>query len=227
MGMNGEVVVVTGAGGPAGLAVTERLTAAGATVVAADVKPVEWSDPRVEPAVVDLLDAAATRRWADEIAARHGRVDGLIHLVGGWRGGKSFADNDPADWALLEGLLVRTLQHTTLALHDRLRRSATGRCAIVSQPSARRPTQGGAAYAAAKAAAEAWTLALADSFKGTDAAAAVLVVKALLTDEMRAAKPDAPFTGFTHVHDLARAVIALWDRPAAELNGTHVDLTQA
>jgi NAD(P)-dependent dehydrogenase (short-subunit alcohol dehydrogenase family) len=222
-----EVIVVAGAGGPAGRAAVRRLAAAGARVVAADVRPTSWDEPGVTAAQVDLLDADGTRRWAEQVAAEHGRVDGLVHLVGGWRGGKTFADTDLADWAFLHDLLIRTLQHTTLAFCEHLARSPAGRAVIVSQPGAQHPTQGNAAYAAAKAAAEAWMLALADSFEGTGAASTVLVVKALLTDEMRERRPEAPFTGYTHVNDLADVIAGLWDRPATELNGNRLDLTVA
>lgn len=224
------VIVVTGAGGPAGKAAVRRLAATGAHVVAADVKPQAWNGADADadagpitPVVIDLLDAEATRTWAAEIMEIHGRVDGLVHLVGGWRGSATFADADLADWALLHDLLIRTLQHTTLAFHEAVRRSPRGRVVIVSQPTAQSPTQGNAAYAAAKAAAEAWTLALADSFRGTPAAAVILVVKALLTDAMVEREPDRP--GFTHVNDLADTIAGLWDRPASDLNGQRLRLS--
>ncbi|MFC6882072.1 SDR family oxidoreductase [Actinomadura yumaensis] len=239
-----RVVVVAGASGPAGRAAVRRLAADGSRVVAAARTPGTWDEDRVSPAAVDLLDADATRAWADGVAAEHGRVDGLIHLVGGWRGGGSFADTDLADWAFLHGALIRTLQHTTLAFHDHLRKAPAGRVAIVSQHAAQRPTQNVAAYAAAKAASEAWTLALADSFAhatsgnageggagggsasgASGPAASILVVKALLTDAMREEKPDGAFPGFTHVDDLATVIAGLWDRPASELNGTRLDLS--
>ncbi len=221
----GRVVVVTGANGAAGQAVTRRLAAGGTRVVAAGRHPITWDDERVTPTAVDLSDQAATRAWADDVAARFGRVDGLVHLVGGWRGGTPFPDTDLGDWAFLHDQLVRTVQHATLAFHPHLSASPAGRFAIVSQHAARHPRQNAAAYATAKAAAEAWTLAMADSFEGTGAAAVVLVVEALLTDAMREQRPDADFSKLTHVDDLAGAVAALWDEPAADLNGTRRDLS--
>ncbi|TDD75033.1 SDR family NAD(P)-dependent oxidoreductase [Actinomadura rubrisoli] len=220
----GRVVVVTGANGAAGQAVTRRLAADGAHVVAAGRRPLDWDDARITPAVVDLLDPAATRAWAAEVAAAHGRVDGLVHLVGGWRGGKSFAETDLDDWTFLHDQLVRTVQHATLAFHAPLSAAPSGRFAIVSQHAAQHPRQGAAAYATAKAASEAWTLAMADSFT-TGSAATILVVEALLTDAMRAQRPGADFSGLTHVDDLAGVVAGLWDRPAAELNGARLVLS--
>lgn len=229
-----RVIAVAGAGGPAGRAVVRRLAADGVVVAAADadrtrldesVARVE-DDGTVEGRVVDLLDAGATSAWIDDVVARHGRLDGVVHLVGGWRGGKGLTAEALDHWAVLEPLLVRTLQHTSLAAQSALL-EAGGRFVVVSAAGAGRPTAGNASYAAAKAAAEAWTLALAHAFGRADgdAAATILVVKALLDDAMRAARPDAAFDGFTHVDDLAETIAGLWDRSSAELNGERLWLT--
>ncbi|MEU0568619.1 SDR family NAD(P)-dependent oxidoreductase [Nonomuraea sp. NPDC005983] len=207
------IILVTGSAGPTGEAVTGYFTDHGHTVIGVDKDD------------VDLLDRAAVQDLAERIEKEHGHVDGVVHLVGGWRGAKSFAETDLGDWDALHDLLVRTLQHVSLAFEPLLRRSENGRFVIVSAKAAERPTAGGAAYAAAKAASEAWTLSLADALRDTGSAAVILVVKALVNDAMRAAKPDARFAGFTDVRDLAEAIGGLYDRPAADINGTRLDLT--
>jgi len=240
--LEGAVVAVAGAAGPAGRATLLRLAEAGAIVVASDADPVRLGEAvdaaryahggaTVTGDTVDLLDLAATRKWADETEKEFGRVDGLIHLVGGWRGSASFTATDIADWTLLEKLLIRTVQHTSLAFHDGLLRSDRGRYLLISAAGASKPTAGNAAYAASKAAAEAWTLALADAFRkaggedGPKSAAAILVVKALVHDAMRAERPNAKFAGFTDVTELAEAIAGVWDRPAREANGQRLWLT--
>ncbi|MFB7669084.1 SDR family NAD(P)-dependent oxidoreductase [Kitasatospora sp. NPDC056138] len=242
--LTGKVIAVAGASGPAGQAVLRRLAAAGATVIGADIDPqrldaavdhVRTAVPgaRISSQVIDLLDPQEVHDWADHLEAEHGHVDGVFHLVGGWRGSKTFFDSRIDDWDFLHDRVVRTLQHTSLAFQPALVRSEAGRYAIVSAAAAHKPTAGGAAYAAAKAASEAWTLSMADSFKKETtsadgeptAAAAILVIKALVTPEMRAEKPEAKFAGFTDTADLAETLAGLWDRPAAELNGQHLWLT--
>ncbi|WP_405782985.1 SDR family NAD(P)-dependent oxidoreductase [Streptomyces sp. NBC_00859] len=242
--LDGAVVAVAGAAGPAGRAALLRLAEAGATVVGADADVARLAEAvdaaryahggaTVTGETVDLLDLEATRAWADRTEAEFGRVDGLVHLVGGWRGSATFPETDIADWNLLEKLLVRTVQHTSLAFHDVLLRSDRGRYVLVSAAGASKPTAGNAAYAASKAAAEAWTLALGDAFRkaggeeGPQTAASVLVIKALVHDAMRAERPNAKFSGFTDVAQLAEAIAGVWDKPAGDVNGKRLWLTPA
>ncbi len=240
------VVVVTGAAGPAGLAAVRRLVAAGASVVGVDTDDrglaavrdaLGPERDRFTGSVVDLVDEAATRTLAGRLASTHdgrpdapGRVDGVVHLVGGWRGGAVFADNTVEDWLFLHALLVRTVQNVSLAFHDALLASPRGQFVLVSATAASAPTAGGAGYAAGKAAAEAWTMALADSFRREQsgraprarpqtAAATVLVVKALVHDALRVSKPGARFDGYTDVADLAEVIAGLWESDAASVNG--------
>lgn len=233
--MTDRVVVVTGAAGPAGQATTRALLASGARVVGVDANADALAalaagvGDGFHGEVVDLLDPAATSDWAARTVASYGHVDGVAHLVGGWRGGKTFADNSFADSDLLFALLVRTLQTTSLAFHDALVASEQARFVIVSATAVDDPPPGGASYAAAKAAAETWTRSLAASFaavQGDDlrAAAVALVAKALLTDAMREAKPEAKFAGYTHVDELATVITGLWDEEARALNGSRVRL---
>lgn len=244
--LSGAVIAVAGAGGPAGRAALLRLAEAGATVVGADNDPERLSEAvdaaryaqggaTVTGETVDLLDLEATRDWATRTEKEFGRIDGLVHLVGGWRGSETFIKTSLDDWDFLELLLIRTVQHTSLAFSEALQRSDRGRYVLISAAGATKPTAGNAAYAAAKAASEAWTLAMADYFRkagiaegadGPTSAAVILVVKALVHDAMRADRPNAKFAGFTDVKDLAEAIVGVWDKPAAEVNGHRLWLTE-
>ncbi|MEU3280489.1 SDR family oxidoreductase [Streptomyces antibioticus] len=241
--LNGAVIAVAGAGGPAGRAALLRLAEAGATVVGADNDPERLAEAvdaarygaggaTVTGEPVDLLDLDSTRDWAHRVEKEYGRVDGVVHLVGGWRGSETFIKTSLDDWDFLELLLVKTVQHTSLAFFEALQRSDRGRYVLISAAGATKPSAGNAAYAAAKAAAEAWTLALADAFRkaggaeGPTSAAAILVVKALVHEAMRADRPNAKFAGFTDVKDLAEAITGVWDKPASEVNGQRLWLTE-
>jgi NAD(P)-dependent dehydrogenase (short-subunit alcohol dehydrogenase family) len=233
--LDGRVYAIAGIGGGLGPVVAERLAADGATVAAADRSqdrvdeiggelglPAERWDGRA----VDLLDEDAARGWCAALLERFGRVDGVLHLVGGWRGGQPLHEAPLADWDLLHDLLIRTVQHTTRAFHDTLLASEHGRFVLVSAKQAQAPSNSNAAYAAAKAAAEAWTLALADGFAGSGATANIIVVDAILTQRMREENPDGDFSSFTPTEHIAEAIAFLCSDAAREMNGQRLPLTR-
>jgi NAD(P)-dependent dehydrogenase (short-subunit alcohol dehydrogenase family) len=232
--LDSRVFAIAGAGGGLGPLVVERLAAEGATVAGTDrdqgvldslaadlgLPPERW-DGRA----VDLLDEDATRAWCAALVERFGRVDGLVHLVGGWRGGQALHEAPLSDWDLLHDLLIRTVQHTTRAFHDQIAASSHGRFVLVSAKQAQAPTNANAAYASAKAAAEAWTLALADGFEPGGATANIIVVDAILTPRMREEQPDKEFPTFTPAEDLAAAIAFLCSDAAKKMNGQRLPLT--
>jgi len=229
----GRVIAIAGVGGGLGPAVAERLGAAGAIVAGANRGQDELDalgaelglGERWDGHAVDLTDEDAVAAWRDGLVERFGRVDGLVHLVGGWRGGQPLHEEPLADWDLLHQLLIRTVQLTTRAFHDQLAQSAHGRFVLVSAKQAQRPSNGNAAYAAAKAAAEAWTLAYADGFGPGGATANIIVVDAILTPRMREENPGQEFPTFTPTEHIADAIAWLCSDSAAEMNGTRLPLT--
>jgi NAD(P)-dependent dehydrogenase (short-subunit alcohol dehydrogenase family) len=171
-----------------------------------------------------MLDEAAVEAWCAALVERFGHVDGLIHLVGGWRGGTPLHEAPLADWELLHDLLIRTVQHTTRAFHEQLA-AQRGRFVLVSAKQAQNPSNTNAAYAAAKAAAEAWTLAFADGFEPGGATANIVVVDAILTPRMREENPGEAFPTFTPAEQVADSIAFLCSDGAAKMNGQRLRLT--
>lgn len=230
--LEGRVYAIAGVGGGLGPLVAARLAAAGAAVAGTDRDQGALDAVGAELAVgerwdgraVDLLDEGAAREWCAALVERFGRVDGLLHLVGGWRGGEPLHEAPLSDWELLHDLLVRTVQHTTRAFHDQLAASAHGRFVLVSAKQAQAPSNTNAAYAAAKAAAEAWTLAFADGFEPGGATANIVVIDALLTPRMRAENPGKEFATFTPAEQVAEAIAFLCSDGGAKTNGQRLSL---
>ena len=231
--LDGRVIAIAGAGGGLGPVVAQRLADDGASLSLVDrhqetadqvASDLGIPDDRVDPRAVDLLDASAAMDWAKAAEEKFGKVDGLLHLVGGYRGGDPIHSFDLADYEFLHDLLVRTLQHTSRAFYSALTSSEHGRFVLVSSAAAQSPEDTNAAYAAAKAAAEAWTLALADSFAGTRATSNIIVVNAIETPQMREESPETDRPTFTPAEDLADAIAYLCSDSAARMNGQRLSL---
>jgi 3-oxoacyl-[acyl-carrier protein] reductase len=223
-------VLVTGGSGASGIAVAGALKRAGHRVftVGSDRAHIESAAARagdgVTPLVCDLSDLSAVHVLRETLTGIGGRMDAVIHLVGGWRGAQGIADQSDEDWDFLERGAITTLRNVSRVFVGDLAASGTGRFAMVSSTAVDKPTAAAASYVAAKAAAETWTMAMAEGFSrngapGTHAAAVVLVVKALVDADQRRQHPERTFPGATDVEDLAAAVVDLFSRPAPELNG--------
>lgn len=220
MSVAGRVVLIAGATSASGSAAARALASAGARVVAVGhdttkLEALAADVPGVRTELCDLTDEADVRALAERVHHALGPVDGILHLVGGWRGGGGLAGQSDEDYRYLERSFT-ALRVVTRVFDDDLRGSPAGRLAIVSSTAVARPLAGGANYAAVKAASEAWTRAVAqgyaknarDAGAALSAAAVVFRVKSLEGLETT----------------LAERFTALWTADAASVNDTVVTL---
>ena len=222
MSVAGKLVVVAGATSASGLAAARVLTAANARVVAVgrDSEKLRTLsravDAGVRTEVCDLTDEAAVAALARRVHDADGPVDGVVHLVGGWRGGGGLAGQSEADFRLLEKSFT-ALRHVSREFDADLRASDAGRLAVVSSTAVVRPLAGGANYAAVKAATESWTRAVAQGFSkdARDAGRQVTAASVIFRVKSLAGLED----------ELAHRFAGLWTRPASEINDTIVELT--
>lgn len=209
---DGRVVVLAGATSIAGLAVTRALVDAGARVVATG-RSMDRLTPLADAgAEVVVADATSLGDMA-ALAEGLGAVDGVLSLVGGWRGGGGLAGQSDEDFdALLPAL--QAVRATSRAFDSALQASDAGRFAIVSSTAVVRPLAGGANYAAVKAASEAWSRAVAHGFAKAARDASEPLRAASIIFRAKALDPQS----------LATAAIGLWDVDAAALNDRMIEL---
>src|SRR5512142_1671045 len=96
-----KVILITGATGALGSKTAHTFAARGDTLILLDndrgkldslTGDLNLSAERLFASVVDLRDRDAVRATAEKVAARFGGIHALIHLVGGWVGGKSISE---------------------------------------------------------------------------------------------------------------------------------------
>lgn len=231
-------VLIAGATSSSGVAAARALHDSGARVLVVGTNAARLEE-RLGFAsaryATDLSDYAATAALAERIHTEVGSVDGLIHLVGGWRGGKGLAGQSDEDYDFLHRNVVTTLRNTSRVFYPDIADSPVGRLAVVSSTAVQRPSASGANYISVKAAAEAWTMATAGGLRAAQSghrqnpvpqhsAAVVLVIKAFVDAAAREQEPGKEFVGFTDVVDFGSAVAGLFDADAASLNGTRLSL---
>ncbi|MDP3952019.1 SDR family oxidoreductase [Microbacterium sp.] len=212
MKIDGRVIVLAGATSAAGLAVARALVSAGARVIATGRSRERLralADAGADVAVTDATSLEDMTTLAEELEA----VDGVLSLVGGWRGGGGLAGQSDEDFEALMPAL-RAVRATSRAFDGALQASDAGRFAIVSSTAVARPLAGGANYAAVKAASEAWARAVAHGFAKSAKNPGEPLRAASVVFRVKALDPES----------LAGAVLGLWDADAATLNDRVIEL---
>ncbi len=219
--LSGRTILLAGGTSTAGRAAAVSLLTAGAGVIVAGHDPekldvLAGNLPGVRAEVCDLTDESAVHALAERLHSTAGPVDGILHLVGGWRGGGGLAGQTDEDFRFLESSLT-ALRLVSRAFDADLRASSAGREAIVSSTAVARPLAGGANYAAVKAASEAWMRAVAQGFAkaakdaGEPLRAASVIFRVKALDGLE--------------ETLADAYRGLFEADAASVNDTVVDLS--
>ncbi|MBE7371103.1 SDR family NAD(P)-dependent oxidoreductase [Dermacoccus barathri] len=219
--LNSLTVLVAGATSTSGEVMARALTGAGARVVAVGrsddkLAALREAVPGTVTFTADLASEDDVASLTERVHAKVGPIDGLVHLVGGWRGGGGLAGQSEADYRFLENSFT-ALRFVSRAFDADLQASSRGRVAVVSSTALRRPLAGGANYAAVKAATEAWTRALAHGFtkaardEGCDLSGAAVIYRVKGLDGLE--------------ESLADAVVTAFAGDAADVNDQIIDLT--
>ena len=165
--------------------------------------------------------AAGARRWS---SASAGSTGSSTWSAAGAAGSRCTRRRSPT------GTAPRPADPHRPAHHPRLPRPARGQRARPLRPRLRQAGAGAdsntnAAYAAAKAAAEAWTLAFADGFEPGGATANIVVVDAILTPRMREESPARSSRPSPPPSTIAEAIAFLCSDAAEKMNGQRLPLT--
>lgn len=154
-GLEGKVVVVTGAGRGMGKAIAERLAEEGARVAVTDVdeKTAVSTAADLEGAAgfrLDITDAGEVTRRVDEIVAELGPIDALVNNAG-WDRLAPFLDTDEDLWERLLDINLRGPIRMTKAVLPQMVERQSGRIVNISSDAGRVGSSGEAVYSACKA----------------------------------------------------------------------------
>ena len=234
MDLEGRVVVITGATGGLGHVVARAFAEQGSALAALsssqaklDALGQELGLPseRWLAHAADLRDSASARGAAESVLRAFGRADILLHLVGGWVGGKELAATDAGDLTSMLDQHVWTTFHVLQAFTPHLAASGRGRIVVVSSPVTSRPPAKSGVYAAAKAAEEALVLTLAQEARNKGVTANVLQVRAIDVQHTRDTEPSSSNASWTAPEEIAAAMLYLCSPEAGMVNGVRLPLT--
>jgi NAD(P)-dependent dehydrogenase (short-subunit alcohol dehydrogenase family) len=222
------VIFLSGASGALGSAVTETFLSRGATV--AGVAP-HW-DPLRGPASgerfftidADLTTAAGAERALKMTLDRAHRIDAVIHVAGGFVGGKTIAETDDATWDHMLNLNLRTAFNVFRAALPHLLEQQSGRIVAIGARGAEQPAARAGAYGVSKAALVMLVRTIAAEVKGTGVTANVISPSVIDTPANRVAMPKADTSHWVQPRAIAELIAYLTSATAADVNGAVIPI---
>ena len=219
-----KTVVVTGATGVLGSLVAKTFAAQGHNIALLNrdqakldslIRDLNLPNERLYAQTVDLLDAQTLHKSAEAVHSKFGSICALIHLVGGWTGGKTIPEASRDDLESMLNQHVWTTFNLLQSFVPYIVENRWGRVMIVSKPETIRPAAKSALYTAAKSAQESLVLTLAEEYKDSGLTANVIHVKSI--DAKGDGKGTTPA-------EIVSAMQYLFSKEANKVNGTRIPL---
>jgi NAD(P)-dependent dehydrogenase (short-subunit alcohol dehydrogenase family) len=219
-----RTILITGATGVLGKLVAKTFAEQGHNLVLFGretshldslVRDLNLPKERVLTQTVDLINRQAVQDSAEAVHSKFGSVHALIHLVGGWLGGKTFTETSEEEFDSMFDQHVRTTFNLFHSFSLSLAAGGWGRVIIVSASTVANPPAKRGVYLAAKAAQENMVLSLAAELKDSGVTANIIQVRAVDVDNKG--------TGATP-QEIVSAMLYLFSEEASKVNGARIPL---
>ena len=224
--LEGKVVLVTGAKGGLGTCVTDALLSAGATVagVSRSIKDSDFPHAGFAGIPAELSSSEAARSVASAVAAKFGRLDVLVHLVGGFAGGVPVVDTDDSTLEQMLDLNLRSAFYIIKAVLPYMCEQRKGSLIAVGSRAAVDGNAGAGAYSASKAALIAMMRAVAAENSDRCISANVVLPGTMNTSANRVANPNADTSKWVEPAQVANLIVGLASDDLAQVNGAAIPI---
>lgn len=231
--MTAQVIIITGAVGNLGRAVLEHLSRRGDIVVAVDrdaeklsgvLAGTDLAEQHMAIAEVDLAEPDAAERIVAGALDRFGRIDGVVHTVGGFSAA-SIDASDPAAFQAMFRLNVLTTLTMFRAAVRPMRAAGSGCLVAIGAGAAMRAPAGLSAYAAAKAGVLRLVESFAEELKSEGVRVNAIAPSIIDTPQNRLAMPDADHNAWVPPAHLAATIAFLLSDGGRSITGATIPVT--
>ena len=222
--MKDKIVLVTGASGGLGRYVTQAFLDAGATVVGVSrkIQQADFNSPAFTALPAEISTAAGARSMVESVLGRFGRLDVVVHTVGGFAGGPSVAETDDSTFQRMFDVNLKSTFCLLRAVLPVMRKTRNGRIIAIGSRAALEPGAGVGAYSASKAAMVPLIKTVALENKDTGITANVILPGTMDTPANRKAMPNADVNKWVQPVNVARLVTCLAGDAGKDVNGAAI-----
>jgi 3-oxoacyl-[acyl-carrier protein] reductase len=222
--MSERIVFITGANGALGTVVTQSFLQFGDKVIGASLRMNSnaFSSPNFRAMSVDFTNEQQVHDAIANIIAEFGHLDVLVHVLGGFAGGRSIAATDDATWKRMQDLNLTSAFYVFRESIPHLRKSKNGRIVAIGSLAAKEPQPSLGAYVTVKAALS--TLVQTVALENAGITANVILPGTMDTPANRNDMPQADFSKWLNPKRVAELVLWLADEKAAQITGTVIPI---
>lgn len=233
MSKQNRVVVITGATGGLGRVVAKQFADQGARLVLVGTHAEKLQQLALELGLpdersllhtADLSQPAAAHALTKQSLEKFGQIDILLHLVGGWSGGKPVIETDANQVETMLQQHLWTTYHLAQTIVPVMTNHQWGRIIVISSPLASHPVAGTAPYVIGKAAQEALMLTLSQEIKESGITSNLLLVKTIDTEHEREKQPSPNNADWTTPEEITATLLHLCSDDARMINGARIPL---
>jgi NAD(P)-dependent dehydrogenase (short-subunit alcohol dehydrogenase family) len=224
--MKDKIVLITGANGGLGSSITTSFLSTSAMVAGASkvISTKDFPQPNFVPVPCDLTSAEGADGAVQAVISRFGKLDVLVHTVGGFAGGHTIADTDDATWNQMRDRNLSSAFYLLRAAIPHLRKSGNGRIIAIGSLAAAQPQAGLAAYVTFKSALATLIQSVALENKDAGLTANVVLPGTMDTPANRKSMPKADFSKWLQPKDVAELVLWLADERSRHITGAAIPI---
>ena len=231
--LTGQVVLVSGAAGNLGQAVTRAVSAAGANLVLLDRAPdrlqllfpqLAGSPDHLLLGSVDASDLESFERAVHNRLDRFGRIDVLVNTVGGYRAGLPVHETALDTWDFMLDLNARTAFVLSKAVVPPMLAAGSGKIIHVAARAALVGASKAAAYSASKSAVVRLVESLAAELRQKNINVNCVLPGTIDTPQNRQAMPNANHSRWVAPEAIADVILFLASDAARAVNGAAVPM---
>jgi NAD(P)-dependent dehydrogenase (short-subunit alcohol dehydrogenase family) len=224
--VDGKVVIITGASGGLGAVVTKTFLDNGAKVIGVDrsAHSKNADHPSLTHFALALENAEAVSMLIADVLQMYGRIDAVVHLVGGFAGGQRIDETTDETWEQMIGINLRPAWVLTRAVLPVMREAGKGSIVAIGTSAALNPVATLGAYGASKAAVISLIRTIAEENREHGIRANIISPNTMDTPANRASMPEADPVKWVQPANVASLLVWLVSDAGAEVNGAVIPL---